>query len=61
MVWVDGVKGTFRVAKVDHAQGTADVESTSGEEKVQMHLPFHAIHALGEQVNQGALRSRGNT
>jgi hypothetical protein len=47
-VRADGVDGTFIVVKTNTSQGLADLESTDGTRKIRMHLPFSAIHPLGE-------------
>ncbi len=55
-VLADGAAGTFTVLKLNPRQGTADLELITGAHKIQMHLPFSAIHPLGEDVNQAAER-----
>ena len=53
-VWADGLDGTFTVVKTNSFQGIADIESTDGTGKIRMHLPFSAIHPVGENLIQAA-------
>jgi hypothetical protein len=54
-VWVDGFAGTFTVVKVYAPLRVADLESTSGTEKVQVHLPFGSIHQVGDCLDESRL------
>ena len=47
-----GLDGAFTVVRTYIPLETADVESTDG--KIRMHLPFSAIHPLGEGLPQAA-------
>ena len=51
-VWVDGLTGTFTVVRINAYQGTANLELTTG--KVEMHIPFSAIHPVGDDRRTGA-------
>ena len=54
-VWTDGFAGTFTVVKVYAPLRVADLESTSGTEKVQVHLPFSGIHEVGDYLDESRL------
>jgi hypothetical protein len=43
-VWVDGLRGTFTVVRINAYQDTADLELTNGARKIELHIPFAAIH-----------------
>lgn len=47
-VRVDGFAGTFTVVKVYAALGVAYLELTRRTQKLQVHLPFSAIHPVGD-------------
>lgn len=55
-VWVDGFAGTFTVVKVCVPLRVADLETVVGTQKLQVHLPFSAIHPLGDYRDQGFAR-----
>ena len=46
--------GTFTVVRIYEYQGTADLELTTGTQKIEMHIPFAAIHPVGEGYRRGA-------
>jgi hypothetical protein len=43
-VWADGLTGTFTVVQIYEYQGTADLELTTGTQKIEIHIPLTAIH-----------------
>jgi hypothetical protein len=53
-VWADGLTGTFTVVRVNTYQGTADLELTTGTKKIEVHIPFSAIHPVGDDRRMGA-------
>jgi hypothetical protein len=53
-VCADGLTGTFTVVRINTYQGTADLELTTGTHKVEMHIPFTAIHPVGYDRGTGA-------
>jgi hypothetical protein len=55
-VWADGLDGTFTVIRINTFQGVADIESTTGTRKIQMHIPFSAIHSVDEGANRESER-----
>jgi hypothetical protein len=54
-VWADGFAGTFTVVKVYAHLRVADLELTSGMKKIQVHLPFSAIHTVGDYLDESRL------
>ncbi len=58
-VWADGLKGTFTVQRISAFHGTADLELTTGARKIEMHIPFTAIHPVGESYRRAFFRKRG--
>ena len=55
-VRADGMNGTFTVVRVNPIQGVADLELTTGTQKIELHIPFNAIHPIREDVSQAAAR-----
>jgi len=51
-VWVDGQDGTFTVTRTYAFHETADIESMDLTRTIKMHVPFSAIHPLGEDSTQ---------
>lgn len=49
-VWADGQDGTFIVVRTNTFQGVADLELTTGTQKIELHIPFSAIHPVGEDL-----------
>jgi hypothetical protein len=52
-VWADGLTGTFTVVRINTYQGTADLELTTGTQKIEMHVPLSAIHPVGDDRRTG--------
>jgi hypothetical protein len=51
-VWADGLTGTFTVVRINTYQGTADLELTTGAQKIELHIPFTSIHPVGDDYRR---------
>jgi hypothetical protein len=51
-VWAEDLDGTFTVVRIDAIQSVADLELMTDTHKIEKHVPFDAIHPLGEGVIQ---------
>jgi len=51
-VSVDGLTGRFTVVRVNTYQDVAYLELTTGTRKTELHIPFSAIHPVGEDYRR---------